>query len=210
MKKNLTQIRGLYAIVDDSFPDPAAVAADVLAGGCRIIQLRSKKMSTGDFVALAKEIGDACKKAGALFIVNDRADIALACGADGVHLGQDDLPVAATRRVLGKERLIGLSTHSPDEAVEAEAEGADYIGFGPVFGTTTKEDALTPRGLEALSQVREKVSLPIVAIGGINRANVATVRAAGANSAAVISGLASATDIRGAAAELADILEGNR
>jgi len=129
-----------------------------------------------------------CRPRGTLFIVNDRPDVALAAGADGVHLGQDDLEIGYARRAVGNRLLIGVSTHSPDQAEEAERSGADYIGFGPMFVTETK-DAGDPRGLSMLAEARLRVSIPIVAIGGIRPANAASVMRAGANMVAVASGL---------------------
>jgi thiamine-phosphate pyrophosphorylase len=129
-------------------------------------------------------------------IVNDRADIALASDADGVHLGQEDLPLPAARRLMG-ERTIGISTHNADQARAAEAGGADYVGFGPVFGTATKDTGYGARGLEMLGQVRGAVKLPIVAIGGINERNVVQVWRAGADAAAIISDILGADDIVG-------------
>jgi len=127
-------------------------------------------------------------------IVNDRVDIALACEADGVHLGQEDLPLYAARKLMG-DRIIGISTHSTEQAQEAEDGGADYIGFGPMFGTTTKATGYSARGLTMLRQVRDTVRVPIVAIGGITEANVKEVWQAGADSAAIISDLLRTADI---------------
>ena len=133
-------------------------------------------------------------QAGCLFVVNDRVDIALACGADGVHLGQEDLPLAAARRIMGN-KLIGISTHSLEQAKEAERGGADYIGFGPIFGSVTKETGYSPRGLTMLQEIRSAVRLPIVAIGGITEANVTKVWQVGADAAAMISDLIATKDI---------------
>jgi thiamine-phosphate pyrophosphorylase len=127
-------------------------------------------------------------------IVNDRVDIALACDADGVHLGQEDLPLAVGRKLMAA-KLVGISTHDLEQAREAERNGADYIGFGPIFGTTTKDTGYAAPGVDMLRKIRAAVKLPIVAIGGINEQNVREVWQAGANSAAIISDILGANDI---------------
>jgi thiamine-phosphate pyrophosphorylase len=188
----------LYAILDTSFSksrSPITILHEFLAGGVRLVQLRAKELSAGEFLTLAKEARQLTREAGATFIVNDRADIALAVGADGVHLGQDDLPLAAARKVLGPEQIIGISTHDLDQACSAELNGADYIGFGPIFGSTTKDTGYSPRGLQMLSEIRAAVKIPVVAIGGINESNVAEVWNTGADAAAIISDLMAAEDI---------------
>jgi thiamine-phosphate diphosphorylase len=130
-----------------------------------------------------------------LFIVNDRADITLAVDADGVHVGQEDLPLAAARKVLGPNKIIGVSTHDPQQAQTAERDGADYIGFGPMYGTTTKATGYTVRGLDQLREIRAIVRLPIVAIGGITTERASATLTAGADAVAMISDLVLATDI---------------
>jgi thiamine-phosphate pyrophosphorylase len=190
----------LYAILDTSLGkgrSPMAVLREFLKGGVKLVQLRAKELSSGEFFALAKEAREMTRDAGATFIVNDRADIALAVGADGVHLGQDDLQLAAARKILGREKIIGISTHDLAQARDAEKSGADYIGFGPIFGSATKDTGYTPRGLEMLRQVRQAVKIPVVAIGGINESNVAEVWKAGADAAAIISDLMGAEDVAG-------------
>ncbi len=186
----------LYAIVDplDTGRDPAALAAALLRGGARVVQLRWPGASARELLAAARAIRPLARAAGALFLVNDRPDVARAAEADGVHLGQDDLPVAAARRVLGAGRLIGVSTHDPGQARAAEAAGADYLGVGPVYATATKPDALAPRGLALVSAVRAAVRCPLVAIGGITPETAAAVRAAGADAVAMIGALVRAPD----------------
>ncbi len=159
-----------------------------------MIQLRVKDKTANEFLQLAVELRKQTSQAGCLLIVNDRVDIALACGADGVHLGQDDLPLAAAKRIMGN-RLIGISTHTLEQAKEAERGGAHYIGFGPIFGSMTKETGYSPRGLPMLQEIRRAVRLPIVAIGGITETNVKEVWRAGAHGAAMISDLIAAKDI---------------
>jgi len=186
----------LYAIVDplDTGREPAALAAALLRGGARLVQLRWPGASARELLAAALAIRPLARAAGALFLVNDRPDVARAAEAEGVHLGQDDLPVAAARRVLGAGRLIGVSTHDPGQARAAEAAGADYLGVGPVYATATKPDALAPRGLALVSAVRAAVRCPLVAIGGITPETAAAVRAAGADAVAMIGALVRAPD----------------
>jgi thiamine-phosphate pyrophosphorylase len=195
----------LYAIVDplDTGRDPVALAAALLAGGARLLQLRLKEATSRELLAAAERIAPMARAAGALFLVNDRPDVARAVEADGIHLGQDDLPLAAARRVLGPGRMIGVSTHDLEQACAADAAGADYIGVGPVYATVTKREALAPRGLELVRAVRAAVRCPIVAIGGITPETAAAVRAAGADAVAMIGALVRATDPR---AEVASVL----
>src|SRR5437899_1153257 len=186
----------LYAIVDplDTGRDPAAPAAALLRGGARILQLRWPGASARDLLAAARAIRTLARAAGTLFLVKDRPDVARAAEADGVHLGQDDLPVAAASRVLGAGGRIGVSTHDLEQARAAEAAGADYIAVGPVYTTTTKPDALAPRGLALVSAVRAAVRCPLVAIGGITPGTAAAVRVAGADAVAMIGALLRAPD----------------
>ena len=142
------------------------------------------------------------KQGGGTFIVNDRCDVAVAVGADGVHLGQDDAPLADARGIVGPGKLIGISTHNLEQAIAAERGGADYIGFGPVFQTTTKEHPDPVVGVEGLREVRRSIRIPIVAIGGITAKNAADVRAAGADCCAVVSAVLSAPDPATAITEL--------
>jgi thiamine-phosphate pyrophosphorylase len=151
-------------------------------------------MSSRDFIQLAQKARDLTIPFDCKLIVNDRIDIALGSAADGVHLGQEDLPLEVGRKLLG-DRLIGISTHSLEQAKEAEANGADYIGFGPIFGTATKNTGYTARGVEMLARVRAAVALPIIAIGGITEANIQEVWRAGADSAAIISDILKADDV---------------
>src|SRR5689334_6062201 len=178
----------LYAILDPEQtrgrPAQRALAALVEAG-VSILQLRVKSLPPVDFLELAKQARAVTRAHGCQLIVNDRVDIALACDADGVHLGQDDLPLSAGRKLMG-QKIIGISTHDLDQARAAERAGADYIGFGPMFGTRTKATGYEARGPEMLQQIRRAVTLPIVAIGGITEANVQEVWQAGADSVAII------------------------
>lgn len=177
-----------------------------LAAGVRFFQYRDKNGTRKSIYETSARLAEIAVQAKARFIVNDHADIAVAAGADGVHLGQDDLPIADARKVLGSGRLIGISTHSPEQAREAEAAGADYIGFGPLFRTSTK-DAGATQGIGNLASVRDAVSLPIIAIGGINQANVEFVLRAGADGAAVISAVLSTNDIQRASEEMLRLMK---
>lgn len=184
----------------------SAAAAAALAGGAPCVQLRAKDLPAGALVAEARAIRAATRAAGALFLVNDRLDVALAADADGVHLGQDDLPAARARRLLPPGRLLGVSTHSLEQARRAVAEGADYIGVGPVFATPTKDTGYGPLGLEGLAAIAAAVPLPVVAIGGIGLAEAAEVIRAGAMAAALISALMAAPDIAAATRAVLDRL----
>lgn len=181
--------------------DHVAIAKAALAGGADMIQLRDKTGNLRDLLPQARAILSLCRSGGAVFIVNDRVDLALAADADGAHVGQEDLPAENARRLLGPRRLLGVSTHDVTQAEAARLAGADYIGFGPMFATGTKATGYTPRGLEALRGVRRAVSLPILAIGGLNLENAAAVIEAGATAPAVISAVAGAPDIAAAAAD---------
>jgi thiamine-phosphate pyrophosphorylase len=187
----------LYAILDpeqiNSRP-PDMVMRQLLEGGARMIQLRAKATASREFLELAQMARELTKPSDCKMIVNDRIDIALASAADGVHLGQEDLPLQIGRKLSG-DKIIGISTHTTDQAREAEENGADYIGFGPVFGTSTKNTGYGARGLEMLARIRAAVALPIVAIGGITEATVEDVWRAGADSAAIISDILKAEDI---------------
>jgi thiamine-phosphate diphosphorylase len=184
-----------YAMVDPAGGhDPVALAKILLSAGARILQLRLKNASTREFLATAREIASMCHAEGVVFIVNDRTDIAILAGADGVHLGQEDLPLAAARRLAGGDRLIGISTHSIEQARTAQSEGADYIGFGAIFSGGLK-NVQNAQGLARLREVRNAVRLPIVAIGGITETTLPQVLDAGADAAAIITDVVRADDI---------------
>jgi thiamine-phosphate pyrophosphorylase len=172
-----------------------------LAAGVRFFQYRSKNASRREAYDVSARLARIARDAGALFMVNDHADIAAAIDTDGVHLGQDDLPIDLARTLLGKNKIIGISTHDVDQAVAAESAGADYIGFGPMFTTATK-DAGRPQGIQTLSGIKQRTTLPVIAIGGINHANVQDVIRSGADGVAVISALLSDEDITAAAEKM--------
>lgn len=167
-----------------------------------MVQLRAKELGAREFLNTATVLADKLKGLRVSFIVNDRVDIALACGAAGVHLGREDMPFAEARRLLGRNSLIGLSAATIGEAEEAERLGADYIGVWPVFPTSTKETGRPPLGLAGLRRIRGRVGIPILAIGGITVSNAPGVMAAGADGLAVVSAILSARDPARAAAFL--------
>ena len=184
----------LYAILDPAVSqgrDLRTILSAVAAGGGRWVQLRDKSSPIRALLPLARELRALARDLGVTFIVNDRLDLALAAEADGLHVGQDDLPAAVARRLLGPGRILGVSSHSLDEAIRAEAEGADYVAFGSIFPTRTKSE-FTLVGLDLLSEVRRNVTKPLVAIGGITIENVQDVIRAGADGAAVISAICGA------------------
>jgi len=187
----------LYAILDPEqigTRSADTVLHQLLLGGAKIIQLRAKAMSSRNFIQLAQKSRELTLSFDCRLIVNDRIDIALGSAADGIHLGQEDLPLEVGRKLVG-EKIVGISTHNLEQAKEAEANGADYIGFGPIFGTATKNTGYTARGLEMLAKLRAAVALPIVAIGGITEANIQQVWRAGADSAAIISDILKADQV---------------
>lgn len=173
----------------------------VCTGGADMVQLRDKDLSAKELFQLAKELQSICDKTGALFILNDRVDVAKAADVDGVHLGQQDLPAREARQILGHTKIIGVSTHSTAQALQAAGDGADYIACGPVFRTPTKPDYL-PVGLELVKEYKRLVRIPFVAIGGVEEANVERVIAAGADRVAVVRAVGAAADPASAARSL--------
>ena len=167
---------------------------EALAAGVTLVQYRAKAADGGVLYTEACKLKELCDKYSVPLIINDRLDIALAVGAAGVHLGQDDLPCAVARRLLGEDFIIGVSAHNPAEAVQAVSEGADYLGCGAVFGTATKHD-VAKLGLENLRAIRKAVAVPMVGIGGITADNYAEVLATGADGAAIVSGILAQDDI---------------
>jgi hydroxymethylpyrimidine kinase/phosphomethylpyrimidine kinase/thiamine-phosphate diphosphorylase len=202
----------LYVITDSKLRPNRSIdeiVVEALKGGAGIIQLREKGMGTRELLPLARRIGAACSRARALFIVNDRVDIALAANADGVHLGPDDMHPRDAREILGPDKLIGVSAGTVEEAIEL-APYASYIGVGAIFGSKTKLDAGAPVGPERIREIKEAISAttcPIVAIGGINEENIAEVAEAGADSAAVVSAVINAEDMRAATTKLRSLFQ---
>ena len=194
----------LYAVTDRAWVGRQTLCQQVeaaLQGGVTCVQLREKHLDRDAFLAEAKQICALCRRYGVPFIVNDDLDVALACGADGIHVGQDDMPAAEVRRRAGRRLIVGVSAHTPEEARLAEAAGADYLGAGAVFGSATKTDAslLTPAGLQAVCAA---VHIPVVAIGGVNAGNILQLQGSGAAGAAVVSDIFGAPDISAACREL--------
>lgn len=189
----------LYALTDSRLSlgrSVQEVAEALLDAGVRILQYREKTKSGREMLEECRLLRRLTLQAHATFLVNDHLDIALLCDADGVHVGQDDLPVADVRRLLGPDKIIGLSTHSPEQARAALRDGVDYIGVGPLFATTTKTDVCAPVTLDYLDFVVANISLPFVAIGGIKTHNITEVARHGARCCALVSELVGAPDIR--------------
>jgi thiamine-phosphate diphosphorylase len=197
----------VYFIVDplDTGRDPVELASAMLAGGARLLQLRLKQRPSGELVAIARRLRELTAAAGAHLIVNDRIDVALAAEADGVHLGQDDVPVAVAREMLGPARWIGFSTHSEAQLEAASGLGADYLSLGPIFATTSKAAADPVIGPAVLRATRPRITEPVVAIGGITAATAREVLDAGADAISVIAAVVRAPDVARAAAELVAI-----
>ncbi|AIZ56209.1 thiamine-phosphate synthase [Candidatus Methanoplasma termitum] len=184
----------------------AEVARLAYAGGADIVQLRMKNSDGKEMLEQAIKIKAIADEYAKFFIVNDRVDIALLSDADGVHLGQSDIPIEYARELLGDDKIIGISAHNVKEAKEAESKGADYIGVGSVFTTSTKKDAHQGQGLDIVFKIKQAVDIPIIAIGGINRGNIQDVIRAGADGVAVISAVVAQKDVSAAAHELRDMI----
>ena len=197
-------LRGLYVIIDPAVAgerDLQHVSREAIAGGAALLQWRDKRREKGLQLADVLALADICRGASVPLIVNDHVDLALAAGADGVHVGQRDLPVSVVRRLVPDGWIVGASTNNADEARAAEADGAEYVSVGNLFGTTSKDDT-RPATLDALREVKAAVRVPVCAIGGIDETNIAEVVAAGADMASVISAVMAADDPRVAAQRL--------
>lgn len=213
MNKKVKKIGRLHVLTDEALQSRwthAQLAELAIAGGADTIQLRQKAGSTRELIETATQIQAFCKKAGITFIVNDRVDVAIAAGADGVHLGQDDFPIPLARKLLGEKAIIGGSAGSLEEAKKCIAEGVDYVGFGPVYKTASKDDAGPAAGLELLNLIAEEIPLPIVAIGGITAGNLTDVMKTGVYGIAVISAICCQENPEGATRCLCDILGSGR
>jgi thiamine-phosphate pyrophosphorylase len=200
----------LYAITGEEFhPGRSlqAVMEEAILGGVDIIQLRDKKSHKREVLEKARVLQALAKKYDIPLIINDHIDVALAVDADGIHLGQDDLPLSEARKIMGRDKIIGISTHKIEEAREAEKGGADYIGVGPIFETKSKEDVVDPVTTAYIQQVAHEISIPFVAIGGIKLHNVEQVLDAGATRICMISEIVGAEDVKGTCEVFSTILE---
>lgn len=194
----------LYAITDRSWLNGEPLTAAVekaLKGGVTLLQLREKNISEADFIKSAQEIKQICKEHGVPLIINDNVNVALAVDADGVHLGQGDMPISKARQILGENKIIGITAKTVEQAKNAEKNGADYLGSGAVFGTSTKSDAKKME-LEMLKEITSAVKIPVVAIGGITSENVTQLKNTGISGAAVVSGVFAEDDIEAASRQL--------
>lgn len=205
----MMQSLSLYVVTDEVVSGGRShleCATAAIAGGADVVQLREKARPAGEILAIAAVIRAATARSGTRFIVNDRLDIALAAHADGVHLGQDDLPIRAARQLAPRPFVIGASVGTVEEAIRAERDGADYVAVSPVYPTGSKADAGPGHGLETVTAVRRAVRVPVIAIGGIGRGNAADVIRAGADGCAVISAVLTEPDMAGAASSLREII----
>jgi thiamine-phosphate pyrophosphorylase len=187
-----------FYLVTDSGLSKKGTLSDVretVESGCRIVQYREKDKSTKEMVEEASEIKKICGDK-AIFLVNDRIDVALAVDADGVHIGQDDMPIELAKKLLGANKIIGLSVSDTNEAIEAEKSGADYVGLGPIFNTATKKDAGKGIGPLKIREVKDAIKIPVVAIGGINKENCENVIQNGADSLVAISAVVCSDDVK--------------
>lgn len=201
-----------FYLVTDSGLSKAGTLSDVekaVAAGCRIIQYREKSISTKEMILEAAKIKEICGNE-AIFFVNDRVDVALAVDADGVHIGQDDMPIETARRLLGPDKIIGLSVHNVEEALNAEKMSADYIGLGPIFNTSTKKDAGNGIGPESIRAVKDAIKIPVVAIGGINKQNSESVILGGADSLVAISAVVRSDDVEQETRDFIDLIQRTR
>lgn len=208
MEMKKVKIEGIYFVSEEYGGKTHAVLCELaLKAGVRVVQYREKNKPSRVQLEEAKEICRLAKKYGATFIVNDRVDIAILSGADGVHVGSEDVSVEDIRKAFGEKLIVGVSVKTTEEALNARKAGADYVAVSPVFETATKSDAGRGLGISVLKEIASRVDLPVVAIGGINKDNIIEVLEAGASSAAVVSAISRAFDPYEAARELVEIYE---
>lgn len=200
----------LYAVTDRAWLNGRELAEDVekaLQGGATFVQLREKDATFDEFVEQAKEVKEVCKKYGVPFVINDNIEVALAVDADGIHVGQSDMEAGSVRQRLGRDKIIGVSTRTVEEALLAQERGADYLGVGAMFQTSTKLDAADVT-FQELREICNAVEIPVVAIGGISSKNVEELQGTGIDGVAVVSALFAAEDIKQASVEMKEKLEG--
>jgi len=191
-------VKGYYFITDSKL-SRAGNESDVFCAvscGVRVVQYRNKNSETREMYQEAVRLGEICRDFGSIFLINDRIDIALAAKADGVHLGQSDMPCPAARRLLGRDKVIGVTVHNLAEALEAQSVGADYLGVSPIFQTATKPDAGKPAGIRLIEEIQREVDIPLIAIGGINHDNAHEVVRAGADGLCAISCVVAKENVR--------------
>jgi thiamine-phosphate pyrophosphorylase len=207
-KKDLLAVIDFYLVTDSGLSKKGTLSdvQEAVAAGCRIVQYREKNKSTKEMIAEASQIKSICG-ADAIFLVNDRIDVALAVDADGVHIGQEDMPIDIARAILGADKVIGLTVHNISESIEAERSGADYIGLSPIFDTATKSDAGTGIGTEKIRDVKNAINIPVVAIGGINKQNCRSVIENGADSLVAISAVVCSDDVKRETQELIAVIK---
>jgi len=210
-KKKLLGEIDFYLVTDSGLSRKGTLSdvRNAVEAGCRIVQYREKDKSTKEMVEEALLIKEICGDK-AIFLVNDRIDVAMAVDADGVHIGQDDMPIQLARQLLGSDRIIGLTVHDLREALQAEREGADYVGLSPIFVTSTKKDAGEGIGPERIREVKDALSIPVVTIGGINRKNCVSVIQGGADSLVAISAVVCSDDVRKETRDFIDIIRNTK
>jgi len=203
-RDKIERMLGLYVILDRQFltgRNELDIAGQIIEGGARVIQLRDKQSEKGELLLVAQKLKELCSQSDVLFIINDYLDLAMAVDADGLHIGQEDLPLPVIRRELPIDKIVGCSVTTLSQATKAQVEGADYIAVGSIFPTTTKK-GVTVVGVDMLKELKRTVATPLVAIGGINQNNVGEVVAAGTDAVAVISAVLGEEDVRGAVQKL--------
>jgi thiamine-phosphate pyrophosphorylase len=211
LKSSLLKEIDFYLVTDSGLSKNGTLSdvREAVESGCKIVQYREKDKSTKEMVEEASEIKRICSTR-AIFLVNDRIDVALAVDADGVHIGQDDMPIETARKLLGEDKIIGLSVNGREEAVLAEKQGADYIGLGPIFDTATKKDAGDGIGPLKIREVKDAVKIPVVAIGGINKGNCESVIQNGADSLVAISAVVCSDDVKKETEYFIDMVRKNK
>lgn len=205
-------MKGYYFITDSKL-SLAGNEKDVrcaVSCGVEVVQYRNKNAETRQMYDEAVRLREICRYSGSIFLINDRVDIALATKADGVHLGQSDMPCLAARKLLGQERIIGVTVHNLAEALQAESIGADYLGVSPIFQTATKPDAGKPAGISLIEEIRARVDIPLIAIGGINHSNASEVVGAGADGLCAISCVVAKENVRDAILKFQEIFPARR